>query len=77
MAAPTNPADGQRIMYEIKQDATGSRTITFATGAGGFALGSDITSVVLTVTANKTDYVGAIYNSTANTWFIIAVAHGY
>lgn len=77
MGVPSNPTNGQRIMFEIVQDGTGSRTITFAGGAGGYSFGTDITGVTLTTTASKRDFVGAVYNSTANTWYIIAFVKGY
>ena len=71
---PTNPTDGQKIMWELIQDATGSRTITLDTN---FAFGTDITSVTLTTTANKRDFLGAVYNSTAGKWYVIAFTKGY
>jgi len=71
---PTNPVDGQRVIWEIIQDATGSRTITLDTA---FALGTDITAVTLTTTASKRDFVGAVYNSTASKWYVIALSRGY
>lgn len=71
---PTNPTDGQRILWEIIQDATGSRTLAFDTA---FAFGTDITGVTLTTTASKRDFIGAVYNSTASKWYIIAVSKGY
>lgn len=77
LAAPTNPTDGQRILWEFIQDATGSRTITLTTGTNGFALGTDISSVILTTTAGKHDFMGAIYNATAQRWYVIAFVRGY
>jgi hypothetical protein len=78
LGAPTNVTDGQRVIWELIQDATGSRTITLTTGsAGSFALGTDIASVTLTTTAAKRDFLGAIYNSTAQRWFVIAFVKGY
>jgi hypothetical protein len=71
---PTNPTDGQRIIWEIIQDATGSRTISLDTK---FALGTDITAVTLTTTASKRDFIGAVYNSTADKWYVIAFVRGY
>jgi hypothetical protein len=71
---PTNPTDGQRILWELIQDATGSRTITLDTA---FALGTDISSVTLTTTANKRDFLGAVYNSTASKWYVLAFTRGY
>lgn len=71
---PTNPTDGQRITWQITQDGTGSRTITLGSA---FALGTDITSVVLTTTASKCDFLGAIYDSTAVKWRVVSFVKGY
>lgn len=67
MAVPTNPVDGQEITYELLQDATGVRTITWASGTGGFAFDT-LPAPTLTTLANKRDYVSFIYNSTAARW---------
>ena len=71
---PTNPTDGQRILFEIIQDGTGSRTITLSSK---YALGTDIASVTLTTTASKRDFLGVIYNSAADKWFVVAFVKGY
>lgn len=71
---PTNPTDGQRAIWELIQDATGSRTITLGSA---FALGTDLTAVTLTTTASKRDFLGAVYNSTAAKWFVIAFMKGF
>lgn len=77
LGVPTNPTDGQKVMWEFIQDATGSRTITLANGAGGFELGTDVSTVTLTTAANKHDLMGAVYNSTAQLWYVIAFVRGY
>lgn len=71
---PTNPTDGQKILWELIQDGTGSRTISLDTN---FALGTDITSVTLTTTAGKRDFLGAVYNAAAGKWYVIAFTKGY
>lgn len=71
---PTNPTDGQKIIWELIQDGTGSRTITLGSA---FALGTDISAVTLTTTASKRDFLGAVYNSTAAKWYVIAFTRGY
>jgi hypothetical protein len=71
---PTNPTDGQKAVWELIQDATGTRTLTLGTA---FALGTTITAVTLTTTASKRDFMGAVYNSTAAKWFVIALSKGY
>jgi hypothetical protein len=68
MAAPTNVATGQKIVYRIKQDGTGSRTLTW-NAAFRFAGG---TAPTLTTTAAKTDYIGFIYNAADSKWDCVA-----
>lgn len=74
LANPTNPVDGQKVVWELVQDATGSRTLTLGSA---FALGTDISAVTLTTTASKRDFVGAVYNAAAAKWYVIAFSKGY
>lgn len=74
MGAPTNPIDGQKIIYELIQDGTGSRTMTWN---AVFVWGVDVTVPTLTTTASKRDFIGFVYNSTAAKWYGLAVAKGY
>lgn len=74
LSNPTNPTDGQRVMWELKQDGTGSRVLTLGTK---FRLGTDLPSVVLTTAAGKKDFVGAQYNLADDKWDVIALAKGY
>lgn len=69
---PSNPADGQKILFEITSG--GAFALTWGTN---FVWGSDITVPTLTQTSGKVDYVGFIYNSTAGKWRGIAYARGY
>jgi hypothetical protein len=62
LGVPTNPSDGMRRTWRFRQDATGTRTITLATGTGGFVLGSQIANTTLTGTANKVGYMTAMYD---------------
>lgn len=74
MDNPTNPISGQKIVYRITQDGTGTRTITWGSA---FRFGTDVTSPTLTTTINKTDYIGFIYNAADSKWDCVAVAKGY
>jgi hypothetical protein len=74
IANPTNPTDGQKIIYRLKQDGAGSRTVSWG---AAFRFGTDVTAPVLTTTINKTDYVGFVYNLTDTTWDCLAVSRGY
>lgn len=71
---PSNPTDRQRVIWELIQDATGSRTITLGSA---FALGTDLTAITLTTTASKRDFMGAIYNSSTSKWYVTAFIKGY
>jgi hypothetical protein len=42
-----------------------------------FRLGADITSIVLSTTAGKVDYLGAKYNAAADKWDVIAFVRGF
>lgn len=74
LANPTNGTDGQRVTWEIIQDATGSRTVSLGSE---FAFSTDIPSYTATVTANKRDMLTAVYNSSASKWYVIAISKGY
>ncbi len=71
---PTLPIDGMKRLWRFKQDATGSRTITLGSA---FRFGTDLIAITLTTTANKADYMGAVYNSTDSKWDVVAFMKGY
>lgn len=78
LAAPTNPVDGQRALWEFIQDGAGGRTLALTTGtAGGFAFGTDVTAMTLSTAAGKRDLMGALYIAAVDRWLVIAVATGY
>ena len=66
--APTNPTNGQKLTIRIKDNGT-TRTLTW--NAIFRAIG---TTLPTNTTANKTIYVGAIYNSDDNNWDVVAVS---
>lgn len=76
MGAPSNATDGQIIMFQITQDGTGSRTITWASGTNGYSFGAG-TAPTLTTAASKTDLVGFKYNATKSLWLYTGSALGY
>lgn len=75
LAAPTNPVDGQRIVWEVAASG-GIRTLSLATGTGGFTFGADITAVS-SIASGKTDFIGAIYNASVNKWRVVAYSKGF
>jgi hypothetical protein len=77
LGAPTNPADGQRCTWLFTQDGTGGRTITLASGAGGFAFGSDVTAFALSAGPGKADMLGAEYHASRDRWLVLATVKGF
>jgi len=70
---PTSGYDGQKVTFRILNDA--SHSVTLATGSGNFRFGTDIPSYTNSV--SLTDYIGAIYNSAATRWDVVAVIQGF
>lgn len=66
--------DGQKLMLRTTQDSTGSRLLSLS---GNVRYNADIPSIVLTTTANKTDRLGFIFDSTLGKYDVVAVAKGY
>jgi len=71
---PSNGIDGQRVIWELTQDGTGGRTLTLDTA---FALGVDLSAVVLSTAAGKRDLLGGLFHAGTATWLVIALARGY
>lgn len=65
MANPTNLVDGQKLTFQITQDGTGSRTVTWGTAYDFGTAGAP----TLTLTAAKTDLLHFVYNATATKLF--------
>lgn len=61
LANPTNLVDGQKLTFQVTQDATGSRTLTYGAAYDFGTAGAP----TLTVTAAKTDLLRFVYNATA------------
>lgn len=71
---PTNAKDGQTLKWEVIQDGTGSHTLAMDTK---FAFGTDITGITLTTTASKRDFITAIYDATADKFYVVGFVRGY
>lgn len=72
MAVPTNPVNGKRIAYRLTQDGTGSRTITWTGGTGGFTFTAN-TPPTLTTTADAMDAIQFRYRAAVARWDCINV----
>jgi hypothetical protein len=75
MAAPTGtPEDGQKLLLRVKQDSTGSRTLSWN---GIYHFGTTVPFPTLSTAAAATDYIGFVYNAANSAWECVAVALGY
>lgn len=72
LANPTNGRDGQKVIWEFVQDATGSRLLTLDTK---FDAGSIDTT--LTTAANSICFMGCTYDAPNDKWRVIAFTTGY
>lgn len=77
MGVPSNPKDGQLIMFEITQGGTGSYTITWTSGAGGYLFGTALPAPTLGTAVGAYDYVGFRYKASANRWVCLAALGGF
>jgi hypothetical protein len=75
LANPTNPVDGKTLRWRIRQDATGSRTVTLG---NKFVIPSSATSPLpFSTAANKMDILAATYHAGRDKWDVIAFVMGY
>ncbi len=73
LGAPTNPTDGQRVIWEIIQNGAGSNTLAYN---AIFKFGPIFTNTIAS-TANAVTYLGAVYNASRNSWDVLAFGAGY
>jgi hypothetical protein len=66
LGSPSNPSDGQAIVFEVIQDGTGSRTLAYG---GAYSFPSSIGTPVLSASAGFHDFLAFRYDSAATTWY--------
>ena len=71
---PTNLTDGQKLLFEIIQDGTGSRTLAYGTK---YVFGVDVPSPTLSTTFNKVDFMIFVYNGAVDKLYCLGVVKGY
>lgn len=65
LGAPTNPTDGQTVVWEVTASG-GSRTLSFSTGTGGFSGSTRLPAAK----SGHTFFVRAIYKTSITKWII-------
>lgn len=74
MSNPLYPHEEQMIIFRIKQDGTGGRTISWDTK---YRFSTDLPSPTLSTGSGKLDYLGFIYNSVDDKWDYISEVKGF
>ena len=66
LGSPSNPTDGQGIVFEVIQDGTGSRTLAYG---GAYSFPASIGTPVLSTTPAYHDFLAFRYDSGTTTWY--------
>lgn len=69
----TGAVDGEKLILELKQDATGGRAINLPANV---RFSTTIPGVSLSGGGNRIDKLGFMYNATDNKYDIVAVTYG-
>jgi len=74
MGTPSNPSNGQQIIFQITQGTGAPFTITWASG---YEFSAALPQPALSSSAGKTDLLGFVYNATTGTWLLAAFLNGF
>ncbi|WP_333710379.1 hypothetical protein [Malikia spinosa] len=74
ISAFTGATDGQLCAMQVRQDATGSRTVGWPPEV---RYGTDLTTILLTTTASKMDRVVFQYDAGAGKYDLVSLMRGY
>lgn len=74
MGTPSNPANGEQIIFQITQGAGAPFTITWASG---YEFSASLPQPTLSTGAGQTDLLGFVYNATAGAWLLAASLNGF
>lgn len=76
MGAPSGAADKQLLEFEVTQDGAGSRTLSWASGSGGYSFGGS-SAPVLSTAAGALDLVAFRYNAGKARWLYLGSQLGF
>jgi hypothetical protein len=74
MGTPANPADGQKITFQVTQGTGGPFTLSWSSG---YEFSSALPAPTLSTTAGLTDLLGFIYNASKGKWLFVALVSGF
>jgi hypothetical protein len=74
LSNPANPADGQKIIFQVTQPASGGPwTLSYGTS---YLFSATLPAPVLSIGAGYTDLLGFVYNATLGKWLFVAFVGG-
>lgn len=74
MGTPSNPTNGEQIIFQITQGTGAPFTITWASG---YQFSAALPQPTLSTSAGQTDLLGFVYNATTGTWLLAAFLNGF
>ena len=74
MGTPSNPTNGEQIIFQITQGTGAPFTITWASG---YEFSAGLPQPTLSTTAGQTDLLGFVYNASTGTWLLAAFVNGF
>jgi hypothetical protein len=74
MGTPSNPTNGEQIIFQITQGTGAPFTVTWASG---YEFSSALPQPTLSSSAGQTDLLGFVYNSSMGTWLFAAFLNGF
>jgi hypothetical protein len=74
MGNPSNPTNGQQIIFQVTQGGAGSCTLTWGSS---FEFSTDLPQPILSTAAGQTDLLGFIYNAAKRVWLLAAFVNGF
>ena len=74
MGTPSNPTNGEQIIFQITQGAGAPFTITWGSG---YEFSAALPQPTLSTSAGQTDLLGFLYNATTGTWLLAAFLNGF
>ena len=74
MGNPSNPVDGQQIIFQVTQGSGGSYAITWGSS---YEFSTGLPQPTLSTTAGQTDLLGFIYNAAKGSWLLAAFVNGF
>jgi hypothetical protein len=74
MGTPTNPVNGQQILFQVTQGSGAPFTLSWG---NGYEFSADLPQPTLSTTAGQTDLLGFVYNAAKGTWLLAAFLNGF